>query len=610
MKKQFANRRFIFAAAIALAGSMFLYSARDLQPAPRSQPSSFQAALSGMAPGTKIAYRVFGSGGDSLSGDAVSDEAGHVALPDFIYEETAPEILTYDLSVQKPGAEESVDVVLAFSGKTGKAHVMSRGLPAFSEVAVEIPGHIKRSKTDWAGIYKDFENSGFDVPGAMPQDAPESFRLAFFDGSIASDVPEQSPLVIEVVNATGGGGPTSAGVNQYTTFSCGSPPRSGCRPQLRTQFINNIKNNYVAALQMMTEQFSAVMMQYVFAVGTFFDAKQQLETQRELQALQAEAHKDYHPSELMCEFGSFVKTVARTEEKSRIDRAAMDAIMMADYTAAEHMSTSDGSGFDMDARIKQFREVYCDPADNNNGLRFMCQHDPADGAITSGEGIGGGVQGTGNPARLNRDIDFARTVSMPLTLNIDFTNAVKTNDEEDLLAMGRNLYWPRPLAIGNAEALINLFPDYQNARSLIAKQSVAHNSFLEIAAMKASSQAGEGAQSGWNFMKAMLKDFGLADDEIHAYLGAHPSYYAQMEVLAKKIYQNPDFYTNLYDKPANIDRIGASLEAFKLMQTRDLFESSLRKEMLMSLLVEQALAKHYNAVDAKLESVTSKLRYQ
>jgi hypothetical protein len=594
--------------AVAIFSAWLFLGADDAMQSP-SAPPSFKAVLQGVQPGTQVTYRVFGNdSGEAIKGQILSDETGRVVLPDFVYADAPPPLLTYDLSLQPADAGAARDVVVSFNGADGKAKIMSRGLAAFSDIKLETPHRITTAKADWAGIYRDIESSGFDM--SQNNNQAESFKLALFDGPIQRDVMEQSPLVIEVINAPGGGGPTSAGVNQYTTFNCGTPPRSACRSSFSSQFINNIVNNYVKALQLMTEQLSAVMMNYVFGIGAFMDAKMQLETQRELQTLQAEAHKDYHPSEVMCEFGSFVKTVARTEEKAKLDKAAMGAILMANYTGAEHVSTSDGFGFDAESRIKQFREVYCDPADNNNGLRHMCQHNPADGAVTDGELVGGGAQGSENPGRLNKDIDFARSVYRPMTLDVNFTDAVKTQDEEDLLAMSRNLYWPRALAIANPDSLINLFPAYQNARSLFAKQSVAHNSFLEIAGMKAASEPGNAEQSGWNFMKALLQDFGLEDQEIHAYLGDHPSYYAQMEILTKKIYQNPDFYTNLYDKPANIDRIGVSIDAFQLMQTRDLYESSLRKEMLMSLLVERALAKHYDEVDSKLESVTSKLRYQ
>src|SRR5690606_22365434 len=123
-------------------------------------------------------------------------------------------------------------------------------------------------------------------------------------------------------------------------------------------------------------------------------------------------------------------------------------------------------------------------------------------------------------------------------------------------------------------------------------KNVAHNSFTTLAGMKSRAEPGLEDAAGWSFMKALFREFGLADEDIDDILGEYPSYYAQMEVLTRKIYQDPDFYTNLYDKPVNVKRIGASMEAIQIMQDRDFFESALRREMLTSLMVEEALSHH------------------
>ena len=123
--------------------------------------------------------------------------------------------------------------------------------------------------------------------------------------------------------------------------------------------------------------------------------------------------------------------------------------------------------------------------------------------------------------------------------------------------------------------------------------------------MKAQAPEGAAEQSGWSFMKSFMRDFGLSDTEIIDTLGERPSYYAQMEVLTKKLYQSPDFYTNLYDKPANIDRISASMEAIKLMQMRDWFHAATRREMLASLLVEEGLAGHVSSINDQIITLSA-----
>ena len=55
-------------------------------------------------------------------------------------------------------------------------------------------------------------------------------------------------------------------------------------------------------------------------------------------------------------------------------------------------------------------------------------------------------------------------------------------------------------------------------------------------------------------------------------------------------YRDPAFYAKLYDNPANVLRQQASMQGIGLMQQRDLFESQIRSEMLLSVLLETKLA--------------------
>ena len=74
-----------------------------------------------------------------------------------------------------------------------------------------------------------------------------------------------------------------------------------------------------------------------------------------------------------------------------------------------------------------------------------------------------------------------------------------------------------------------------------------------------------------------------------------------MEFLTRKMYQNPNFYTNLYDKPTNVKRIGAAMKAIKLMQDRDIQAALQRREMLMSMMLELKLRKESDEVYDTLE---------
>ena len=70
------------------------------------------------------------------------------------------------------------------------------------------------------------------------------------------------------------------------------------------------------AMGLMTNEMTTVALQQVKIIGTFFDAKHQLETQRLFQTLMAEAHKDYQPSEGLCDIGTTARALVVSEKKS------------------------------------------------------------------------------------------------------------------------------------------------------------------------------------------------------------------------------------------------------------------------------------------------------
>ena len=99
----------------------------------------------------------------------------------------------------------------------------------------------------------------------------------------------------------------------------------------------------------------------------------------------------------------------------------------------------------------------------------------------------------------------------------------------------------------------------------------------------------QGEEEVQPYMKAMLAEMGIEPNDIDNILGERPSYYAQMEFLTKKLYQYPAFYSNLYDKPANVDRKHIAMQAIALMQKRDMYRSIIRSEMSQSILLETSL---------------------
>lgn len=375
-----------------------------------------------------------------------------------------------------------------------------------------------------------------------------------------------------------GGSPTEIFIGSQETIT--SPHEENLRWYLR--------NHFIASFMAMTEQFTVSMMQQMAMLGALIDAQIQMETQMVLQDLQAEAQKDYQPSTQMCVVGTNVRGLNNASEKAARNAHLLNTMLQDREILARDMataSTNTGIFDDMLSRIKQFKEKYCHEQENNDNMELMkC--------------------GSGS-IQVTRDVNIMRNLDSKFTLDLDFTDTSLTPDEEDVIALGKYLFSNKPMKaipptyfadpdnpligdIGTENVMLDM-------RSLHAMRSVARHSFSSVVGMR-----GQSETKAAPFMARMMVSLGVPEDEATIFIGENPSYFAQMEVLTNKIYQTPDFFTNLYDTPSNLKRMRTTLKAIELMQDRDRYESALRREMLISLIVESKLRQHQNDVEERL----------
>lgn len=344
-------------------------------------------------------------------------------------------------------------------------------------------------------------------------------------------------------------------------------------------FVNDYFFNWILpAMARAAEQLSAVGMYQIMTVGAMLDAKHQLETQRAFSALAAEAHRNYHPSDMLCTIGSSMRSLAASERNMEMNMLALGQEAMRREVLNANTKSAAGPVLDMQARLEQFRRTYCDPNDDNRGLLTICAGGASD--------------------RKNKDIDFTRTIANPMTLDINFSDGTRTNDEEDVMALAANLYSHevfRQIDRDVLNASEGNRQRYMDLRAIVAKRSVAKQSFDAIAAMK--SRGSTNAAQTATYLRAIMRDLGIASDaEVDAVIGTNPSYYAQMEILTRKLFQNPDTISGLYETPVNVARRGIAARAFNLMQSQDLYESDLRTEAMLGVLLETELMKEQSAV--------------
>lgn len=352
----------------------------------------------------------------------------------------------------------------------------------------------------------------------------------------------------------------------------------------------------MSGMQAIANQLTAAAMGQMFMIGSFLDAQEQLSRQTMFQELTARAYKDYHPSVQMCAIGSAARglaSAARSSEEvaSVLSRRAIDRQLH-----SRSIAGAPGANREIKSRIEQFKSRYCDPNDNNRepgkaltGLTVLC-----------------GTTGPAGGWSINRDVDASRLFGAA-PFRARYSNGGDNDlDDPDLLALSANLYGsdvirPVPEKIlestsdvretGNQEILLDI-------RSIAAKRSVAQDSFSQIAGMRAMSDDAGGASAP--FMSALMQAMGYSAKDAMTAVDAYPSYNARMELLGKKIYMDPDFYTNLYDKPANVARVGAAIRAIGLIQDMDAYKSRLRTEMSLSVLLELMIENEQTIVNGRL----------
>lgn len=330
------------------------------------------------------------------------------------------------------------------------------------------------------------------------------------------------------------------------------------------------EENILPALMEMTTQMSAVALYQVSIIGTFLDAKQQMETQRLFQSMNAEAFRDYAPSEGLCTIATLFRSVPVSDQIPDATVAALSQGSIKRQLLNANRNAADGTAWDHEGRMRQFRATYCDRRDNNDGLETVC---------------GAGVA----QLRKNRDIDYTRSFADPDTLDLDFLDPALSNGEADVMALAANLYahdvFPTiPSAVlSGSDTSMNTYLDM---RAVTAKRSVAEQSFYAIAALKSHSAVTPESRV---YMLALLQEMGFPQAEAEAMLAENPSWMAQMDLLTRKMAQRPEFYVDLVDKPVNVARKSVALRSLSMLQKRELFKSALRSEAIISILLELAV---------------------
>lgn len=350
-------------------------------------------------------------------------------------------------------------------------------------------------------------------------------------------------------------------------------------------FVDDFFRDYILrGLMNMAEQLVTIGEAQVFTFGAFMDAKEELEAQRLFGEKRAEAHRDYKPDVGMCTVGTAARGLAVNDRNAESMANALTKRMIDRQMGLHYSAGNDGEASDVAGRIEQFRRRFCDRHSNSGNTANLCL-------------------AAANGPHINRDIDYAGTLGLRRTINLNLNNntlADPETDDENIFALASNLYGnivfertPTPVENiqGEEGRLGGDMVWYLDKRAITAKRSVAQNSFNEIAAMKARGTAA--SEMAGNYLFGVFQQLGVADEaQARQMLGSNPSYYALLETISQKIYQDAEFYTNLYDSPTNVLRKNIAMQAINLMLDRDTYKSELRTEALLTQLLEAEMIRY------------------
>ena len=301
--------------------------------------------------------------------------------------------------------------------------------------------------------------------------------------------------------------------------------------------------------------------------------------------------------------------MAHTESAAKTAALGLNTRQVARHLGHKNTGGSNEVVEDKLNRWRLFTQRYCDPEDNDwidgtvsSGLTTVC-----------GDADGNNDENFEDPTNL--DIDYTRLVENKRILAVEGANWIAAGDELDVLSLGNNLYGHNVLSRNFGQANVkntDLAQTYMQLRSLAAQRNVAEATYNNLIGMRSVGTGlvgafSVGAEGNGYFIGRILMDLGIPENEVMNYLGIEvvggyqqTSYLATLEILTKKLFQNPHFYANLYDSPANVKRKSAALKAFELMLDRAINESQLRQEMAMSVLLSSRLRAHVDEANRDL----------
>ncbi len=355
-------------------------------------------------------------------------------------------------------------------------------------------------------------------------------------------------------------------------------------------FFTDVRNEYFLdqfvtdlvepALKKKTQQISQNDQQESNAIGAIQDARAANDQATEIGVAQADTALDYAPHPFIGQMATYTRGLALSSEAIRQSRLLRGAAGTADLLAASGTLSAKGGGAVEDWRLKNLKDLYVDPEQQGGYLREL----------------------VGGDQRVNRDLDIAKTLMGRETLDINFEDSTLTEDERDFLALKENLLPSdamensRMRDLGTTEANLT---DLPALLSLTARREMIDRTINTIAGQRA-----QGSDVSTQEMQALLRQLGYSDDSPEMKdVSGKASYEAHMDILTRRVFQNPNMYSNLIANPVALRRILVSQNAVRNMQQFDIYASTTRAEDLTAMWAWLETRQQFNKAQAALNEV-------
>ncbi len=336
--------------------------------------------------------------------------------------------------------------------------------------------------------------------------------------------------------------------------------------QFIAQYVNNylVRKHWWPALRKFTEQVNmSAEKAFVELPAQYSDARKQKAAQDLIAQQKIDAIIETMPDEETCSMASLASSLAYSIRMSKASHSYLQQQGLGRSLALSGSTSSRGSSQE---RLLRFQESapYFDNEEMNGALSSF--------AVAS------------TPRRKSADI-YPHTLFGRKTLNIDYQDTTRTDDEADIFMLKSNLYNDTTITGIAPQDLANTenYDEFDEIEVLAAFQAMAEYSYDYIVSLKVM-----GDNSAAQVLPAILRKLGATDEFITSVTGGsdRPSYMQTLEVLSKTMQTSSLSHINNSGETAELLRRMAIKEGVELMVKFEILQSHKRAAALATALHE------------------------